>query len=259
MVNQIQGTKLLIDIGNSSLKWALSSANGLSEMSQQQYPETISTVFFEEQWRDLDKPSDIIVSCVASNDVWNALVNTCKDLWGFTISKITTLKEEGGLTVAYDEPSHLGSDRWCAMLGALDSSDSDFIVIDAGSALTIDVVNEFGKHLGGYIVPGINMMKQSLGMNTALVQLHGESDSLTSLSLGQTTRSCVESGILLSAVILIESVYKKQMQQIKNGQVYITGGDAELLASYFSFKCAIIPALVLHGLNVLADNKIKNN
>ena len=257
MVNQTQETMLLIDIGNSSLKWALSSSSGLSAMSQQQYPESISSVFFKKQWHDLDKPSEIIVSCVANENVWKALEKACNELWNIAVRKVNSLKEEGGLLVAYEEPSHLGSDRWCAMLGALDATDSAFIVIDAGSALTIDVVNEFGKHLGGYIVPGINMMKQSLGVNTAQVQFDIESHSLTSLSLGQSTRSCVESGILLSAVNLIESVYKKQAQQLKNCQVYITGGDAELLAGYLSLKCAIIPALVLQGLRVLAVNEIK--
>ena len=144
------------------------------------------------------------------------------------------------------------------MIGALHSTESSFIVIDAGSALTIDVVKQSGEHIGGYIVPGLRMMKNSLGLNTAQIML-GQDAKLPSMSLGKSTSDCVEAGIHLSSVKLIEAVFEEESRKLKECQVFITGGDANLLASLLSLKYVIIPDLVLRGLSIISANELNNN
>ena len=256
MVNSMQDNILVVDVGNTSIKWALSSLDGLSEMMQQRYPEKDVSQFFKQCWQELEKPSEIMISCVAHESVWNALEQACFELWGFKVNKVVSMKKGYGLTNAYTEVETLGSDRWCAMIGAIQSADieakeSGFIVISAGSALTIDVVNEFGVHLGGYIVPGLAMMQKSLGLETAQVQTDDFDKNAPSLLLANSTNKCVEAGIHLSAVKLIESVLAKET----NYQCFLTGGDANLIANLLPFKCVIIHELVLVGLARIALEK----
>ena len=259
MINHIEKKNLLIDIGNSSLKWAQSSSGDLSDMLQQQYPENITSTFFTKYWQDLDEPKEIITSCVARKSVWQALENACEELWGIKVKKVDSLKEGFGLINAYDDALALGSDRWCAMIGGLQVTDSSFVVIDAGSALTIDVVDKLGSHLGGYIVPGLEMMRKSLGLHTAQVKSESSSSNIPSLSLARTTSQCVEAGIYLTAVKLIEAVYEKESKQLQTCQCLLTGGDAKILADLLSVKCVMMPELVLRGLAVIAGADLENN
>ena len=259
MVNHIKDITLLIDIGNSSFKWVQSSSGVLSDMLQQQYPENITSDFFKKCWQDLDTPSEIVSSCVAQKSVWQALVMACDDLWGIKVQKIESLKEGFGLVNAYDDALALGSDRWCAMIGGLQVTDSTFLVIDAGSALTIDVVDKSGKHLGGHIIPGLEMMRRSLGLHTAQVKTDSKNSHAPSLSLANSTAQCVESGIYLSAVKLIEAVYEKESKQLLKSQCLLTGGDAKTLADLLSVKCVMMPDLVIRGLAVIAEIDLENN
>jgi len=257
MANQTKDNILLIDLGNSSLKWAESYLDGLSDMLQQQYPEKITSEFFTKCWQDLDKPAEIFASCVAGEPVWHALAKACDELWSIKVQKVDSLKKGFGLVNAYDDALALGSDRWCAMIGGLQAADSAFIVIDAGSALTLDMVNESGKHLGGYIMPGLGMMRKSLGLQTAQVQIEPTEGNVPSLSLANSTTQCVEAGIYLSTVKLLEAVYERESKQVKQLTCFLTGGDAQSIADLLAFKCVIMPDLVLRGLAVIATNGLK--
>ena len=257
MANQTKNSDLLIDIGNSSLKWCIVDSDGLSKMSQQLYPKDISADFFIHNWRTLEKPKDIVISCVAQDTVWQALEKACFELWDIKVQKINSLKNQFGLVNAYDNVSSLGSDRWCAMLGGLQQASSAFIVINAGSALTVDVVNDAGQHLGGYIVPGVNMMKNSLGLHTAQVQVGSTSNALFDLSLGHSTEDCVESGIHLLVVKFVEAIYEKVALDMNGCQVFVSGGDAKSIADLLSFNCDVVPELVLRGLSMIATDNFK--
>lgn len=239
---------LLIDAGNSALKWAVTDAGEFSNMLTKHYTDNVTADFFIESWKSLDKPITIIACCVAQKQVWQALVSACHELWEMDIHKVESLSKGYGLVNAYDIASDLGSDRWSAMIGAYHIADSAFIVIDAGSALTIDMVNESGQHLGGYIIPGVNTMSKSLGMYTAQVNVDTDQNSTPSLSLGRSTKECVEAGIYLSMVKMIESVFEKESKQVKSLQCFITGGDAKVIADLLSFKCVMMPDIVVRGL-----------
>jgi type III pantothenate kinase len=251
--NKTEQMILLVDAGNSAIKWTTSGTEGLSDMLTQAYPENITVAFFTNQWMSLNKPLKVVVSCVASESVWQAL-----QLWNIEVDKVISLKEGFGLTNAYENPADLGSDRWCAMIAANQLEDSAFIVVSVGSALTIDMVNGLGQHLGGLITPGLSMMRQSLGAHTAQVKVQTSKDSTPSLSLANSTKACVEAGIHLSVVKLIEAVYEQESKQVKNLQCFLAGGNAALIADLLPFKCVMIPDLVLRGLAVIATAQSEN-
>lgn len=251
MANQIKENILLVDIGNSSLKWAISASNGLSEMQQQTYPENISKAYFINLWQGITVPNSVILSCVAHDVVLHALEQACNELWGLNVQKVSSLDESFALLNAYADRDKLGSDRCCAMLGGVHSVKSAFMVVDAGSAMTVDVVNKENQHLGGYIIPGITMMKDSLGVHTAQVQNESKTKLLPSLSLAGSTSECVNAGIHLSCVALIEAVFEKEIKPL-NGHCLLTGSNAANIAKLLSFECIVVPDLVLRGLAAIA-------
>jgi len=241
---------LLVDIGNSAVKWsALSDDDQLSPMAHHYYPsQNITSTFFNKLWADLDKPKKVFVSCVAKGDVWQALQQSCGELWSVDVVRMSSPKKACGLTNAYTDVESLGSDRWFAMLAAFNeqTTASASIVVGCGSALTLDVIDSKGLHQGGYILPGLAMMKKSLAMDTENVSVDLKLSSL-SLLPATTTAGCVDAGILLSAVKLIEAVFEEQSKQNK-AHCYLAGGDAALIANLLSIKYVIIPNLVLKGL-----------
>lgn len=241
---------LLVDVGNSAVKWCtLSAENHLTPMVHDYYPtKSITPAFFNELWTDLAKPKKIVVSCVAKHHVWQALQQSCRDMWSVDAKRMSTAKEACGLTNAYQHVESLGSDRWFAMLGAFNAQNttSTSVVVGCGSAITLDVIDSKGLHQGGYIVPGLAMMKKSLLDNTADVSVDLKLSS-ASLLPAITTAGCVDAGILLSAVKLIEAVFEEQS---KHGKVccFLSGGDAMLIADLLSIAYVSIPNLVLKGL-----------
>ena len=245
---------LLVDVGNSSVKWRLinsCSSSNLTDMLRQEYLGSISSDLFINVWDTLDKPTKVIVSCVAEKRVWHAVQQACDHLWTIQPEKILSRKEGFGIVNAYEKPSDLGSDRWSAMIGAYHEIGSDLIVVDCGSAITIDVIKSSGEHLGGYILPGLSMMKTSLLSGTA--DVHADLKlTKRSLTPGNSTTSCVDSAILLSVVKLIETVFKQQKKQTDKVQCVLTGGDASLVAKLLSTKYVMIPDLVLRGLAQIA-------
>ena len=243
MVNNI----LYLDAGNSAIKWAVANSDGLSEMISSPYPEYVSVDYFIGQWKDIKKPMKVIVSCVAPEIIWQALEKSCYELWGINAQRITSSKQSCGLINAYSNASDLGSDRWCAMIGAYHVAESAFMLVDAGSALTIDLVSEDGQHLGGYISPGLSMMKQSLGLKTAQINIDSQY-SIPSLSLGKSTIDGVGAGIYLSVVNLIEAVFDKESKQFRQLDCFLTGGDAKLIAELLSIKYVMMPDVVIRGL-----------
>ncbi|KAK2701799.1 hypothetical protein QYM36_019554 [Artemia franciscana] len=159
-------TRLLIDVGNTRIKLALSEQGEFIDRDQFRWQESDLTQHFHQitsQWRT---PSEVAVSNVAGPSV-ERLINTyCEKNWRVTPRFAKTQSECGGLMNVYPKPETLGIDRWLAMLGAWHPRRKAVCVIDCGSAVTIDRVNEAGQHLGGLIAPDENTVSQLLADNT---------------------------------------------------------------------------------------------
>lgn len=247
---------LLVDIGNTSVKWALKGSDNLLEMLQQQYPRDANSVFFMECLGSTNKPDKVIVTCVAAIGIWKIFEESILALWGIKPERVVSKARGYGLINGYEKPSELGSDRWCALIGAYHASHSNIVVIDCGSAITIDIVNKSGEHLGGYIVPGLRMMKQSLGLHTAQIEVNAQAIGDNSLDPARTTSGCVDAGVNLAAVSMIEAIIKQQSVLNSDLKYFITGGDAGLVAEHLTTECVNMQNLVIRGLAFIAESEL---
>ena len=101
-------------------------------------------------------------------------------------------------------------------------------------------------------------MRKSLGLNTAQIKNKLIESTTPSLLFANTTAECVESGIYLSAVKMIEAIYERESKKTKKLMCFLTGGDAQSIANLLDFKCELVPDLVLRGLAVIATSDSDN-
>ncbi len=151
----------------------------------------------------------------------------------------------------------LGVDRWLAMLAAHHMGDvGNKLVVSCGTAMTVDALSYTGQHLGGYIVPGLGLMKQSLHANTA--QLPLVADVAIDIAPGNNTIECINNGALAMAVAMINT-RQTMMGDLEDAQenmdsiVYLTGGDGALVKPFIRGRCLEYPELVMDGLALAFD------
>ena len=140
--------RLLIDVGNTSLK-AVLWENG------QIQPCDINNI----SWQQI---TVVIYACVGRSELLKQLLAQAKT-HNIDCFEATVSSELGGLRCAYQQVGNLGIDRWLALIsGYTLYPNMAAIVVDAGTATTIDVLNNDGQHLGGWILPGLDLMTSSL-------------------------------------------------------------------------------------------------
>ena len=235
---------LEIDVGNTRLKWRLLNEDGNALRSGTELLKTEPFAFLQVE----PLPKRVRVSCVRGEEFRQLLVKLIGDQWGL-LPEFAESKASGmGLMNAYEHPQRLGVDRWLAMLAARQITNGAFCVVDAGSALTMDFVDSAGQHLGGYIVPGLNLQKSSLLQNTAI--RIPEFAVKAQLCPGRNTESAIHNGVVSMSVSWIIDEYRKRL---KCAELILTGGDAPLIAGYLqneSISCRLVPDLVMDGLRV---------
>ncbi|GKT13082.1 MAG: type III pantothenate kinase [Thiomicrorhabdus sp.] len=245
--------KLFLDIGNTRIKRAVISKGNY------QYQGAINVSEFVESDDHADifcgfSPDEVYITSVTSEDNLEMIKSVVQQECGLFPVLLTSQKSTCGLTTGYEDFHKLGDDRWMAMQGGLGLYEQPFVVISAGTAMTIDAVIE-GKHLGGFIVPGLTSLQSALATDTAGLSISDPETLLerNSFSAGGLLATNTESGILggnlymtASFINAIVSDLNEQMQtQFK---VIMTGGNAPKLCPLIDFKCECIPDLVLHGM-----------
>lgn len=234
-------TILDLDIGNSRLKWLLRRDNGeladrgsiASDQSSLKLFSTLPTTIRR-----------VRVSSVRRN-LHEELQATCMALWGVEPEYAVVRGEYSGLKCGYRQPSMLGVDRWMALLAVWHTPHRKSLVVDAGSALTIDILDG-NCHLGGYIVPGYRLMISALGLGTEGVQVTVKNENLT--EPGRETVAAVNNGVRLLMAAGVATIAESH----GINEVIITGGDGQLLMDTLSkdLSCHLIPNLVFDGLQV---------
>ncbi len=220
-------------------------------MQRQLLPENVDTAFFIHSWQHLSVPAEVIVCCVASRQTWQACEQACLQLWGLKAERVDVSEQCAGVVNAYSKIDELGVDRWCAMIGAHHLASTAVMVADCGSAITVDIVAADGQHKGGYIIPGIRSMKVALQHSTAAVKADNENE-IPALLPGHSTAACVESGVNLAIIALLERIFQQQQIRYPELCCMLTGGDAELVSAELSIRHQLQAELVLTGLQQLA-------
>jgi len=237
---------LEIDIGNTCLKWRVT---GIEEHAAGRCGHGIN---FLDDVNDRFGQVDLVrIACVAQEDVKNHVSARIFKLWGIVPQIAKTEKKHAGLEIAYQDPGRLGVDRWLAMLAAFSDSGKAVCVIDCGSAITVDLVNEQGLHVGGYIVPGIAMQIKALLSSTGQIRL-AESVEASNRAWGRSTEEAVNFGVLRQATDFINAIVDELVADKVSPVFYITGGDADTLLPMLHCRERIrhCPDLVMAGLAI---------
>lgn len=243
--------KLLVDIGNTRIKWVLSDAIATLPQLKMQYAETIAALLTA--WQNLAKPQAIAIANVTKTEQTEVLIKLVQGLWPdvpVTIAK--TSDHAFGVQIAYAQAENLGVDRWLALIAIKHFHNLPAILVDCGTAMTIDVLAADGLHKGGLIVPGLKMMQQALLQGThklKTVDVNGQT------TLGLSPSSCIKNGALFSLVSTVEKVFQQVADQDGLGYTLIlTGGDGQLIYQYLTINALLDSTIVLQGLGLLIDD-----
>ena len=224
--------RLELDVGNTRIKWRLVDHRGVFE-----------------QGVDLKLALDAGPKWLSLvEQVWVSSVHSEQNLWLSELFDGVQFADSRssfkGLVNSYREPSRMGVDRWLVMVAAwADEPNRSHLIVDAGTAVTMDVIGSEGVHLGGYICPGLQLMKSSLLSNTSRVK--AANTWLSDRAYGQQTQECVDHGILDMVLCWIERHHLKNPE----AKIWLTGGDGERLASLVEAPVVYAPDLVLDGLS----------
>lgn len=238
------GVCLQLDMGNSSAKWRL--LRGADIVARGRYlPGDEASA---EELLNLDTaPEQIWISSVAAVAAERELVERLLECWGVQPWFARTQARTGELVNSYEDPSRMGTDRWLAMLGARARHNGALCVVDAGSALTIDLVAASGTHEGGYIIPGPYLMERALLLDTDRVRF--EEDIEYELAPGNSTAEAVRHGIALAqagaVTMALESAGSSR-------QLFYCGGGGERLQTLVGRGGEFVGDLVFEGLEIAA-------
>ena len=229
-----------IDIGNTFLKWRLVSEQRVVQKGSVLTQDVAQTTFQSITDVVIEK---VRVGSVASVERDKQLAGICRHLWQIEPVFAKTSMQCAGVINSYQDPSKMGVDRWLAMIAAYKVVKKAVVVIDCGSAITVDYVTAEGKHQGGYIIPGLRLMRQSLLQNTAQVRF--EKDQ---------TRGVTHPGVSTAEAVLHGSAYlfKALAHELKRDldsevDMFITGGDGALMHELVAVG-RFEPDLVMDGL-----------
>lgn len=246
-------TLLLVDIGNTRVKWAR-LVDG--KMSKQQAATNAGWTAADYAKRVIGRtPDRIVVSSVAGDDVNDALTQAARKAGAPTPEFVASERTAAGVTTDYIDPWRLGVDRFVAAIGAHHlSSGQPVCVVSIGTAMTLDLIDGSGRHHGGAIVPGPALMVSSLLTQTNGIRRRakGGPDGATGM-FAQTTRNAIGEGARYAAAGVIDRALEESRIRLGNKPlVILTGGGSADIKPLIRSTCVSLPDLVLHGLAVWA-------
>lgn len=233
-----------VDVGNTQIKWRQSPAGAVQTVLR-----TEEEVLWD-RWQDLSPVARVRIACVASQPWRDQFQGRCQHLWRITPEFARVTPGVGGLSLAYQAPETLGVDRWLKLLGARHQwPQKDCLIMDSGSALTLDLLTAAGEHLGGYIVPGVGMSSRALFANTDGVPA-AALELVPEWQPGTSTINCVRYGFSALYGGLVREVWGRAQELLENPLLVYCGGDAPLLKPLLPADATLHyePSLVLQGL-----------
>jgi type III pantothenate kinase len=242
--------KLYVDIGNSAIKWASEvelAAGRLNQADSNKLPAAI-----EDAWLQLERPEAVYIASVRQQAIDAKLLTWIQRQWRLSATFAQTRQREHGVTNGYQQPDQLGVDRWLALIAAHALSPLPKIIVDCGSATTIDAMDAAGHHIGGIILPGLRLFADCLRRNTDIPDYDaGEFKDY----FATDTASGIQSGAVVAQCSVVEKLYQvlRERENMDQPQCFVTGGDAGMLAHHLKLPHRVVPGLVLNGLRIQCD------
>lgn len=233
--------RLEIDIGNTLLKWRLVHENVAQPIQRVPVSRLSESDLIALKHQPI---REVLIGSVAGASARELLDQLAMRWWGVGPYYAQTSSACAGVRNSYQDPSRMGVDRWLAMVAAYQRFRSALIVVSCGSAITVDYLNVQGEHQGGYILPGIHMMKRALQQDTARVRFDEQLDVITETP-GKSTAEAVEHGAYYVVKALATQLVNDA--QTRGAHLLFTGGDGELMHKYAQ-RGEYQPVLVMDGL-----------
>ena len=238
---------LAIDAGNTRIKWGVHDGHAWSARGA---IATADAAQLYESVRDSLPVDAAIASNVAGPAVQAQIKRAC-DRADILLTVIQSQPQQLGVVNGYRDPPQLGADRWAALIAAHRLEDGHKLVVNAGTALTIDALTADGRFLGGLIVPGPALMRRSLDSGTAGLRL----TEGTLREFPESTPDAITSGAVQASVGAIERVARSMAAQgCPPGRIILSGGAAADIEGSLPLPFTLHQNLVLEGLLIIARN-----
>ena len=245
-------TSLLVDIGNSRVKWARLDGERLGKARAADYSGWRAGDFARRVIGSKRNIQRILVASVAADAVTDALAAGARLAGAPAPERIATQRRACGVTVGYIDPWRLGVDRLLAMIAAHRRfAGQPVCAVAVGTALTIDLVGADGRHRGGSIIPAPALMVSSLleGTNGIRRRAQGGAAGRGRALFGRSTRAAVEQGARYAAAAAVDRAISEATHVVGRApRLVVTGGGAPGLRPLIRTESVLVPDLVLEGL-----------
>jgi len=240
---------ILVDIGNTRIKWCRDEGGLLSSVQAVEHKKGfIETI--EQTWLNQPTPGFLAISSVGNKNISSQIIHLAKRLWvGIKVFVAKSSASAFSVINAYRHPERLGIDRWVTLIALRHYYPGSYCIVSCGTAITVDCLNEKGQHLGGIISPGLQLMRQSLFKETADLP---HIDQHYPIALADSTESAIYTGTLFAAVGLIERLVSHFCHCEK---IILTGGDAEIIAQHLNLAVILEEDFVLKGLSLYCEEE----
>ena len=240
----MNGTVLAVDAGNTRVKWG---AHDGTRWLEQAWIETARVAELEAAVAGSPPPQTVIVSNVAGvalqRQLAAVLPATPAPRW------IISERAQCGVRNSYADPAQLGCDRWAALIGARRLCGGPALVVNAGTALTVDALTREGVFLGGIITPGAELMHRALAANTAALKPQPGKFSI----FPDATGDAIVSGTIDALCGAIERMARFLEESGEAApKCVLSGGGAALIAPHLNLEVKVVDNLVLEGLLFIA-------
>ncbi|WP_460133599.1 pantothenate kinase [Pseudomonas sp. S1_E04] len=240
---------LELDCGNSFIKWRVLEPSGAAV-----YDEGVVGSDIELVDSLMALPCVSLTRCrlvsVRALEETDKLVAALEGAFGVVVSRAVSAREMAGVRNGYEDFERLGLDRWLAMLGGFKLASGACLILDFGTAATADFIAADGGHCGGFICPGMPLMRSQLRTHTRKIRYDDAAAerAVERLSPGRTTVEAVERGCTL----MLRGFVLTQLELARSYwgdefTVFLTGGDADLVADAVP-QARFVPDLIFVGL-----------
>lgn len=247
---------LEMDAGNTRIKWRLREYDGKawrkvaedSVYAEQKVPSVFIELGKQLEKLPMARVERLLVSTVRGEGFKNVFSSVMSEKWHLQPEYAAVTAGACGVRNGYEEPSKLGVDRWLAVVAAYAQARAACCIVDAGTTITVDFVEQDGTHRGGFIVPGLHLMRDALATRSkALATALSAWEHATA---GNSTLTAVHNGILAMALGFLRDIHQQDMKAGRAVQWFLTGGDAVWLIPHLDWETRLVPDLVMDGLSL---------
>ena len=245
---------LLIDVGNSLIKVGIWHKGELLKNKLC----TLETLYSELSSYEKLNVSEILFTSVISETKTNKIYSILTKKFNVEITQIKSKRSFLGVKNGYKQPAKLGDDRWCSIVGGHYLYKKSFIIVDCGTAISLDCVGEDAVHKGGYIFSGFEGYWQSFTNAYGLKDLRIKKQKVKSLSPAKSTSDALIKGYILMISSVIEKIYANFSSESRDKpKLIITGSYGAEVSKSLNIKSIFEPNLVLKSLGVIFEKKSK--